>query len=137
MKDTKEKSCPPIKIPPTSTPICIIDSSATTSICPNIPNIKNTTTVHTTNTDVTPTNDPKLGPTTNPTPVPQENEMLIDISVDDSNSAFDADDDDDSNKTGYKTNKIRADTVNVNIIKEYSYTEKCNNNYDNIDDKIL
>ena len=65
--------------------------------------------------------------------------MSIDIGVNDSNAAFNADDDDDdnSNKTNYKTNKIRADNVNVNIIKDDSYTEKCNNYYDNIDDEIL
>ena len=56
--------CLPIKIPPASTPICIINSSSTTSIRPDIPNIKNTTTVHTTNTtDTKTTNKTHTTPT--------------------------------------------------------------------------
>ena len=146
--------CPLIEIPPASTPICIIVSSTTTSIRPDIPSIENTTTVHITDTDVTPTNypklgptpnptpqptnDPKPGPTTNPIPLPQENEMSIDISVNDINTAFDADDDDDdSTKTDYKTKEIRADTVNVNIIEDDSYNEKSNMYYDNIDNETV
>ena len=143
--------CPPIEIPPASTPICIIHSSTTTSIRPDIPNIENTTTIHTTDTDVTPTNDPKPGPTTNatpqptndpksgltmnPTPLPQENKTLIDISGNDSNTAFDADDD--GKKTDYKTNEIQADTVNANIIEDDSYTERCDMYYDNIDNESV
>ena len=63
--------------------------------------------------------------------------MSIDISINDSNTAFDVDDDDDSNKTDYKTNKIRADTMNVNIIEDESYTEKSNIYYANIDNEIV
>ena len=42
-----------------------------------------------------PPNDPKPGLTTNPIPLPQENEMSIDISVNDNNADFDLYNDDD------------------------------------------
>ena len=56
--------CPSTEMSPVSNPSRIIDSSTTTSIHPDIPNIENATTVHTTNTvhttDTTNTNNPTI-----------------------------------------------------------------------------